>query len=148
MIISVLTPECLQGLLDVYRLQVHSHLIVKNLHEPFQAGFCPLHGSEAALLKLVNDLLLSADSGALITLVCCDLVAAVYFNQQHRSQTDSRGVPQGSVLGPLLFLICMLHIGEIIQENGLHFHPYVDDAQIYITSRSLYAIFFHKQLYS
>ncbi len=63
-------------------LQVHSHLIVKNLHEPFQAGFCPLHGSEAALLKLVNDLLLSADWGALITLVRCDLVAVVYFNQQ------------------------------------------------------------------
>lgn len=74
MIISVLTPECLQGLLDVWCLYMKVVTgTFTNLHETFQTGFCPLHGSEAALLKLVNDLLLSADLGALITLVRCDL---------------------------------------------------------------------------
>ncbi len=86
------------------------------------------------LNRLENDVAINGIALAWFKSYISDLHQFVAVNEKVSCQSQVQyGVPQGSVLEPLLFTLYML--GDIIRKHCVSFHCYADDNQLHIYSR-------------
>lgn len=148
--------------------QLSAYLISNDLYETSQSAYRLGHSTETALLKVVNDLLLSIDDRNVSILTLLDLSAAFdtidhatllqrlehvfgvhdlalqWFSSYLSGRTQSInvdghvsspksiqfGVPQGSVLGPVLFVLYTSPLSAVIKKHSMLHHSYADDTNL------------------
>ena len=156
--------------------QTHDHILRCDFYPVLQSAYRRYHSTETALLKVLNDILLSMNSQRVTLLVLLDLSSAFdtidhgILLERLRSKFGIRGkvlswfssylsgrsqcvmlngtlsdssdlnfdVPQGSRLGPLLFILYASKLFDIINNHSPYSHGFADDTQLYVSFKPDY----------
>ncbi|KAK3553756.1 hypothetical protein QTP70_009190 [Hemibagrus guttatus] len=123
-------------------IQLSDYLMQNNHHDPNQSGFKAAHSTETSLLTVTEKLHAARSAKLSSVLILLDLSAAFASYLDGRSYQItwkgltsapcrlSTGVPQSSVLGPLLFSRYTHSLGKVISSHGFSYHCYADDTQL------------------
>ena len=138
-----------------------SHLQENSLSNPFQSAYQAGHSTEAVLLRIVNDIsvLLLLDLSAAFDTIdqqillsclncfwhsvyCTPMVSVIPLRYQSTSVSNSSsspsqlmyGVPQGSVLGPILFVLYATPLSDIVANHSVNHQLFADDTQLQISA--------------
>ena len=79
-------------------------------------------------------------TGAALRWMCSYLAGRSQYvklgNHGSRTVGCDSGVPQGSVLGPILFSVYVSPIADVVAGHGVGFHQFADDMQLYVAITS------------
>ena len=124
-----------------YTIFLHDHLIQSASHQHI-TGLCLLDLS-AAFDTIDHSILLQRLAewfglgGSALSWISSYLSSRNFIvttnNQSSPAQQVSHGVPQGSVLGPLLFIMYTTPLSHIIKSISVDHHLYADDTQLFIS---------------
>ena len=125
-------------------LAVHDH-IIRSISQQQVSCLCLLDLS-AAFDTVDHSILLErlsswfGISGIALNWVESYLTSRSFYVQVKDSQSSVYqllyGVPQGSVLGPLLFILYTTPLSTVISKSAAHHHLYADDTQLFISFSS------------